>query len=59
LRTRPNNTQYIHAADVHRDEPSEIQVVPQPTPKQSSNHIPISCSIIFCYSFKCISNFIF
>jgi hypothetical protein len=42
LRTRPNNSQYIHAADVHRDEPSEIQVVPQPTPKQSSNHIPIS-----------------
>ena len=43
LRTRPNNTQYLHAADVHRDEPSEIQVVLQPTPKQSSNHIPISC----------------
>lgn len=42
LRTRPNNTQYIHAADVHRDEPSEIQVVPQPIPKQSSNHIPTS-----------------
>jgi hypothetical protein len=33
LRTRPNNSQYIHAADVHRDEPREIQVVPQPTPK--------------------------
>jgi hypothetical protein len=42
LRTRPNNTQYILAADVHRDEPSEIQVVPQPIPNQSSNHIPTS-----------------